>query len=412
MGVQHLPVQPAQPVGNIVQRIFLHGARVGQQQPRNILRRFRRHTQPPRLPPRADEKVLLHRRLVNGIAFQILLGGHIARRLNPGVRQFQNPAVAVGNHRPLGIAILGIGQPAGRHPCAHRRRILPVQQPRHAPGDLRHLGQTPPVGRHRRRPRSIRPIARPSGHRLIQLPIRLTVQPGGQRRQPGIVHRRRRRQRQPGAGDSQRRQQAVPAVGSRRLPQPVNMPRHRHQIQQRRLPQNAPVGVIPTVISRPQDSAGNGVRERCRRARPQQPGHGHAGRRRCPVSSANRPGQMKQGGGVDDAGIGSRISAGSGGAQLGGNGGNAPRRRQPLRSRPPGVDCRQRRIQQRLVKMVFRGAVFRGVVHRRYRKCSGLCGGQYREPSAASYRIPPAAYGNRNAPRRPPSRRPARAAPG
>ena len=378
MGVQHLPVQPAQPVGNIVQRIFLHRARIGQQQPRNILRRFRRHTQPPRLPPRADEKVLLYRRLVDGVALQVLLGSHIARRLNPGVRQFQNPAVAVGNHRPLGIAILGIRQPAGRHPCPHRRRIGPVQQPRHALGNLRHLGQTPPVGRRRRRPRSIRPIACPSVHRPSHLP----VQPGGQRRQPGIVHRLRRRQRQPGAGDSQRRQQALTAVGSRRLLQPVNMPRHRHQIQQRRLPQNAPIRVIPIVIIRRKDGAGHGVRQRRRRPRPQQPGHSHAGRRRCPVSNANRPGPMKQGGGVDDDGISSRISAGNSGAQLGGHGGHAPRRRQPLRSRPPGIDCRQRRIQQRRVQ-----AVFRGVVHCRHR---------IRQSERGA----------------PPSRRPARAAPG
>ena len=124
--VQYLPVQPAQPLGDVIQRPFLHLPRVGQQQPRDVLRSFRRKAQLSRLAPSAHEQVFLHRRLVDGVALQILLRSHVPRRLNAVMRQLQDALVAPRDDCPLLAPVLHVGQSAGRHLGSHQRWILTV----------------------------------------------------------------------------------------------------------------------------------------------------------------------------------------------------------------------------------------------------------------------------------------------
>ena len=124
--VQYLPVQPAQPLGDVIQRPFLHLPRVGQQQPRDVLRSFRRKAQLSRLAPSAHEQVFLHRRLVDRVALQVLLRRHVARCFDTVVRQLQDAVVAPRDDCPLLAPVLHVGQSAGWHLGSHQRWILTV----------------------------------------------------------------------------------------------------------------------------------------------------------------------------------------------------------------------------------------------------------------------------------------------
>ena len=159
VGVQYLPVQPAQPLGDVVEGTFLHLPGVGQQQPGDVLRRLRGQAQLPCPPPRPDEQVLLHRRLVYGIALQVLLGCHVARRFDAGVGKFQDPVVAAGNDSALPSPVLRVGQPPGGHFGPNRRRVFAGQQPAHSALDLHNLRQPSPV----RRDQAGRLLVQPGG---------------------------------------------------------------------------------------------------------------------------------------------------------------------------------------------------------------------------------------------------------
>ena len=283
VGVQYLPVQPAQALRDVVERPLLHLSRVGQQQPRNVLRRFRSKPQLARLATRAHEQVFLHRRLMDGVALQVLLRGHVPGRLDAGVGQLQDAVVAPRDDCPLLASVLRVGQAAGRHFGSHQRRVFTVQQPFHPTPYVRDLRQAPPI--------------RGNQGRV------LSVQPGHQPRQPRFVQLRRRRYRQPLA-QTKRRRQAIAAVGGQvdfscpacrwHVLKVVRVAFHTGQVQLRGVPKQPPVHVIAANSPCSQNCGARQRHKRLRRARSPQPGVGHRGGCFRPRRVVRPPSQVEQ----------------------------------------------------------------------------------------------------------------------